>query len=202
LKEEAEQATQFLYGGSKRTTAPCAGLWIGAKWFEGPADKLSTSTFGEFILAEAAFSSWAKSGSDQQLDRLCAILYRPKKPFWQLLSAEFDGDRRVKLNSNMLADRAKAFSKAPQGFKLAVAAYFAGSLEAMASSFPRLFQKASKDAKPSKAIWMKAAARLANGLPNYDAILKTRLSLALFQLSELAEEAERIREATEKYSKK
>jgi hypothetical protein len=49
---------------------------------------------------------------------------------------------------------------------------------------------------------MKAAARLADGLPNYDAILKTRLSLALFQLSEMAEEAERIKEATEKMRKK
>jgi hypothetical protein len=102
----------------------------------------------------------------------------------------------------MLGDRSKAFAKAEEGFKLAVAAYFVGSLDALASSFPKLFQKAGPKAQPSRAIWMKAAARLADGLPNYDAILKTRLSLALFQLSEMAEEAERIKEATEKMRKK
>jgi hypothetical protein len=78
--------------------------------------------------------------------------------------------------------------------KLAIAVYFAGCKEYFAKAFPKIFKKnEDKKAKPDKAVWLKSLDSLADGLPNYDAILDTRLNLVFFHMSQRIEANERMK---------
>jgi hypothetical protein len=193
------KATEFLYQGSQRTKAPMAGIRIGWRWLTGPGDRLRTCTFGEFIHLEAAFSAWRSSFDVEKLDKLCAILLRPNKPIWQRWQSDYDGDARKALNAGTIQARAVLFSSVPLEQKLAVSAYFGGCMADLAKSFPLLFQKDSDGGGGGGQVWMKAVSRMANGLPHYEAVLNTRLSTALFELSQMAEDAKNMKEI---YAKK
>lgn len=99
-------------------------LWIN---YYGPTNQFANITFGEYNDALRLFLQFNTSGDVDLLYQMAAILYRPKKPFHfiQKRLNSYDGDIRIKYNSNHVEKRAKTFKYAPYGFVYGVYLLFA-----------------------------------------------------------------------------
>lgn len=75
----------------------------------GPADALQDITFKQYIDAHAYFESYAKTNDLAALDKLVAVLYRPKKKSHDLKKIE---------------RRARLISRYPLGYRFAVYLFF------------------------------------------------------------------------------
>lgn len=89
----------------------------GVKYY-GPADALSDISFSEYLAASNCFFEYSKTGDIKELNRLVAILYRPKKMFKTQKEAYVDA---------LVAKRAIALASLSNDIKHAVYFYFASS---------------------------------------------------------------------------
>lgn len=186
-REDAAEILSFI-GKTYRTKA-LQSIRVGLTRFYGPNDKLGNISFGEFITADRAFDDFIETKDLKKLDRLCAILFRQKKWPWQKL----DGDVRVLFDSNAIDER--RWAKVPIERKLAIAVFFSGCKQALAKAFPKIFKKSlTPTAVTDKTVWLKSLHSLADGIPNYDAVLSTRLFLVMFEMTQRIEEVERLKQ--------
>ncbi len=94
--------------------------------YYGPGDVLQNCTGFEYKEAHSAFKQFDKTQEVEHLDRLIAILYRPRKRWLFLLrlKKEFNGQTRTefktKSNPRFLEKRQKHFAKLPFHVKYAV----------------------------------------------------------------------------------
>jgi hypothetical protein len=86
--------------------------------FYGPANALSDCTFLEYKDAGTHFRQYAKTEDEADLNRLVAVLYRPKD--WR--------GNRVKYNPDSVDKRAALVSKVPIGLRFGVFLFF-GAIE-------------------------------------------------------------------------
>jgi hypothetical protein len=96
----------------------------------GPADALSDLSFFEYIEAHHAFLECAADSSGsvpvENIDRLIAILYRPKRRFSWLrkLSPLWNGQMREKYNEHTVEDRLLKVSKLPIEVKVGILIWY------------------------------------------------------------------------------
>jgi hypothetical protein len=97
----------------------------------------------EFHLAELAWDDFFQTGNFKSLDRLVAILYRPKIYFhyFRKNKTSYKGDPRQEFNDQLIDDRMKSVATIPVELKLIVAWWFEGSLKQMSDTFPKLYNK-------------------------------------------------------------
>lgn len=101
-----------------------APLWA---TYYGPSDSFMNLTFGEYVDVLRLFLDFSASKDFMLLYDITAILYRPKKPFHFIrkLGNSYNGDCRVKYNSNKVQERAVTLRTAPVGFIFGVYLLFA-----------------------------------------------------------------------------
>lgn len=104
--------------------------------YYGPADSFMNMTFGEYSDGLRMFHDFPVIGDYNIIITLAAIFYRPKKAFHfiQKRLPKYDGDIRVRYNSNNLEARVKKLKLAPIGFTYGFYLLFASFLKYMATA--------------------------------------------------------------------
>ena len=98
----------------------------------GPDDVLSDCTAFEYKEAHSAFTQFVNTQNGEYLDRLIAILYRPRKKFlfFKMMKNDFNGQYRQeftpKTNPLLLEKRIKKVAKLPYHIKFAVFLIYLG----------------------------------------------------------------------------
>ena len=114
---------------------------ICGKYF-GPADALQDATFCEYRLAHSYLVSYIHSHDEHELDKLIAVLYRPRKRFLWLRKKlnSFDGQEREsitsKTNPRLLEKRAQRIARLPKAVRYGIFLYFSGSEEYLVKGKP------------------------------------------------------------------
>ncbi len=104
----------------------------------GPKDALQDISFAEYRIAHGYFTAYLQSHSENDLNHLIAVLYRPVKRFLWLknLLPSFDGQIRVpftaKSNPLFLEERVKEIAKLPLAVRYGIFLFFSGSEEFLA----------------------------------------------------------------------
>lgn len=94
----------------------------------GPADGLTDISFFEYIDAHNHYIDYINSASEESLNSLVAVLYRPQIPDYEnaSLQEDFDGSRRVKYNPNVVELRSRDIGKLPFVERYGIFLYFHG----------------------------------------------------------------------------
>jgi hypothetical protein len=110
--------------------------------FIGP-ENFSKLEIWEFSLAEMAFNDYFSNGMPESLNKLIAILYRPKKLFLSLKKkwASYNGDPRQPFNDQLIAGRADKIARESETDKYLVSLWFEGWLKQLPELFPKLYEK-------------------------------------------------------------
>jgi len=144
-----------------RQLLPRLGPWYAR--LAGPGDWLAGVQVWEFANAEAALSKWVASQAEADLNRLVAVLYRPRRAFYWLhrLSPAFNGDVRQLFNEKTVGARALRVARLPLVQRQAVLLYYLGCRASLENAYPHLFdgdEANGKDANP----WLTLIGRLPN----------------------------------------
>ena len=114
----------------------------GLRKYHGPSDAMTNCTFGEFTLASSALEEYQKTGSENHLDQLVAILYRPKKAFWSVRKYFTDTqDPRVRFMNRSLKQRADRLAKVDHCIKYSVFLFFNGVLNSLTGMYPCVYRQ-------------------------------------------------------------
>jgi hypothetical protein len=114
----------------------------GLRKYYGPAYTMTSCTFGEFTLASSVLDEYQKSGSEDHLDQLVAILYRPNKTLWFIRKHFTDHqDPRVRLMNRSLKKRAGQMAKVDYCIKHSVFLFFSGILNSLTGLYPYVYRR-------------------------------------------------------------
>lgn len=100
--------------------------------YHGPADALQDVTFCEYRHAHRYYAAYLKSHSEDDLNHMIAVLYRPLKRFlfFKRLSPSFNGQYRVPFTSEhnpiLLAKRAREIGNLPFALRYGIFLFFSG----------------------------------------------------------------------------
>lgn len=153
----------------------------GLKKYYGPADSMVYCTFGEFTLACSALDDYQKTGEEEHLDQLVAILYRPQKCFWFIRKYFTDNqDPRAKFMNRMLKIRAGKIGLVDHRVKYSVYLFFNGVLNSLPALYPYVYKQ--KDETDSQdAGWASLIISLADGKTD-DKSLETVMNSNLYNV--------------------
>lgn len=103
---------------------------LGRKIFYGPGDFLQGMVFSEYKDALAAAMKYMDTNDDYWLDRLAAILYRPKRKGLKRLklTTDFDGQTRVPYNQKLAEHNTGIMKGVNRGIKYMIMMYVMGCL--------------------------------------------------------------------------
>lgn len=103
---------------------------LGRKIFYGPGDFLQGMVFSEYKDALAAATKYMDTNDDYWLDRLAAILYRPKRKGLKKLklTTDFDGQTRAPYNQNLAEHNTGIMKRVNKGIKYMILMYIMGCL--------------------------------------------------------------------------
>jgi len=153
----------------------------GLRRYYGPSDAMTNCTFGEFTLASSVLDEYHKTGSEDHLDQLIAILYRPKKMFWFIRKNLTDHqDTRVRIMNRSLKKRACRMAKIDHCIKYSVLLFFTGILNSLTSLYPYVYRQ--KDETESQDnCWASLIISLADGKTD-DQSLETVMNSNLYNV--------------------
>lgn len=124
-------------------------------WLLGPKEALSNITLQEFAYADKAFIDFINNKNFQSLDRLIAILYRPKKACFSENSPNYQGDLRIAFNAFKINQQLKRIKYLDWHYKMAICMFFWGSRNFLAKAYPHVFSSGNKrTAKSQKLGWI------------------------------------------------
>jgi len=154
---------------------------IGLKKYYGPSDAMTNCTFGEFTLASSVLEEFHKSSSEDHLDQLVAILYRPKKAFWFIRKHFTDHqDPRVRFMNRSLNKRAGRMAKIDHCLKYSVFLFFTGVLNSLTTLYPYVYRQ-KEDADSQDNSWASLIISLADGKTD-DKSLETVMNSNLYNV--------------------
>jgi len=111
-------------------------------FLHGFSDDMKDCTFGEFTNAQMKVEDYGKSGKEEDLDELVAILYRRKKRLWMIRKHFTDtADCRVRFVEKNLPRGAKRLSRVAQPVKYAVYLNVLGVISTLPDKFPNVYRK-------------------------------------------------------------
>jgi hypothetical protein len=160
---------------------------INGKKLHGPADGLSNILLKEYIHAETFYTEYFKTNSENALNNLIAVLYRPAgktKPD----SINFSGDLREPFNDFLTETYAQITRKITPDIKRAVLWYYEGCKRHIANLFPKVFKEGNGESSSDKNIFMQFMTivdELANNQPaENERIMNVYLYTALNSLNQ------------------
>jgi len=130
------------------------------KKYYAPKNVLNSFVAWEYALAESSFFSYAETNKEIFLDRLIAIIYRAKKPFYKIrrYSKSFDGDIRMSFNDHLVGKRMKKISKIPYHHKWLIFRWFSYQREMILKAHPYTFNSKRDENKKKQtdvgSIWI------------------------------------------------
>jgi hypothetical protein len=187
--------------GLTKQLLPC--LWVPSLWpfgskLYGPANELSNLSFIEFIKAESAYISYAKTRNPEALDLLVAILYRPKRKDYNPSSPEYDGDIREKYNDHLLASRIQLVNRLPLATRQAVFLYYDGCRSLILKQYENVFRKPKNGEGDAKGRgWGHVLRSLAGSVNEYERTAFQPLGTVLADLDMAIQESDELQERLE-----
>lgn len=176
----------------------------GTKKYYGPADAMTNCTFGEFTLASLALEEYHKSGDENHLDQLVAILYRPKKTFWFIKRHFTDHqDPRVRFMNRSLKKRTTKMAKVDQCIKYSVSLFFSGVLNSLTSLYPYVYRQ-NDDFNSQDNGWATLIISLADGKTDdksLETVMNSNLYNVFIGLNKKAREYQEFLDKTESYGR-
>ncbi|MDD4554026.1 MAG: hypothetical protein PHP04_07495 [Bacteroidales bacterium] len=156
-------------------------LKTGLKKYYGPTDAMVYCTFGEFTLACSALDDYQKTGEEQYLDQLVAILYRPQKFCWSIGKYFTDiQDPRAKFMNRTLKRRVGKLRSIDHCEKYSVYLFFNGVLNSLPALYPYVYsQKDETDSQDTG--WASLIISLADGKTD-DKSLETVMNSNLYNV--------------------
>ena len=162
-----------------RCVIPVIGT--GLRKYYGPSDAMTNCTFGEFTLASSVLDEYHKSGSEDHLDQLVAILYRPKKAFWFIRRHFTDHqDPRVRFMNRSLKRRTGQMAKIDHCLKHSVLLFFNGILNSLTSLYPYVYRQKDESESQDNG-WVTLIISLADGKTD-DKSLETVMNSNLYNV--------------------
>jgi len=113
-------------------------------YYYGPSDKLFNITLSEFIHAETNLGRYLKTREIGYLDKLIAILYRPKGN--DPNATDFNGDIRQPFNDHRIDYHARKVHKLMMNVKLSILYFYQGCQQWYQRQFPHVFSPGKKKA--------------------------------------------------------
>lgn len=175
-------------------------IFVGHKFYYGPSDNCSNLVFIELIKAFTAYENYIANKDVAHLNRLVAILYRPKKLRYNPESEDYDGDIRAKYNDHLVQLRANYMKDLAPPVKLAILMFFDACRERIIASFPHVFKKADTPStgtgSSSGSAYADLLRKMAGSPMNYEKMAYVPATTALYDLNEtIAEDKERERKS-------
>lgn len=130
---------KYIFEGIKRTDF-IPFVKNNNKTLYAPGPRLNNISIAEFSLADAAYYLWRKTDNKEYLNLLCAILYRPKKWFFQDKSQ----DQRRRFNKFEAEKRSKSLNISLK-LKIAIAFTYEGCRNNIMQTRPNTFPKGDSD---------------------------------------------------------
>ncbi|MFD2961382.1 MULTISPECIES: hypothetical protein [Olivibacter] len=117
--------------------------------YYGPADRLDNLRFGEFVMAETYFIQYFNTKDPNVLNKLIAVLYRPKGKGKEYVvgSATYRGDVRVKFNGQNVDDQAKTFELLNPVIRDAIYLFYVSARWLLFENFPHILPKGKNKSK-------------------------------------------------------
>lgn len=145
--------TDFLYTETDLTKFPkkIKGLY-------GPSDRLANLTIEEFTYADLFFYNWTQKRDTDNLNRLVAVLYRPKGS-----KQTKHIDARKPFIKEELRLHASIVEKIPQDVKLTILMAFQGSRERMRNRYTHVFSKGGASKQSTYAPFTKIINSMSRG---------------------------------------
>jgi hypothetical protein len=190
--------TNFLYSDQLLTKNTLGSYKNGifAKRLYGPDDSLLNITFNEFIKCEEHYINFVQGNTLDELDSLCAVLFRPKRK-------EYDptkhNDIREPFNDLTLPNNHQRTKKWPYKAKMAVFLYYHGSRKQLLSLVPTTKNSTKRKGNYS---WIHVMDDLAENLINLDKVGNTNAYTVLFHYGKKVQEAEDRAEEIKKLQRK
>lgn len=153
----------------------------GLRKYYGTSDAMTNCTFGEFTLASSFLDEYQKTGSEDHLDQLIAILYRPKKMFWFIRKHLTDHqDPRVNFMNRSLKKRACRMAKIDHCIKHSVLLFFTGILNSLTGLYPYVYRQKDETDNQENG-WASLIISLADGKTD-DKSLETVMNSNLYNV--------------------
>jgi len=153
----------------------------GLRKYYGPSDAMTNCTFGEFTMASSVLEEYHKSGLEDQLDQLVAILYRPKKAFWFVRNYFTDNqDPRKKFVTRSLKKRCTRMAALDYHIKYSVFLFFSGVLNSLPVLYPYVYQQKGNAGSEDNG-WASLIISLADGKTD-DQSLETVMNSNLYNV--------------------
>ena len=191
--QELCQHTNFLFQENQRTVNPLPKFRRWCRVYHGPSDRLANITAGEFHFADLFFQEWMDTESENALNNLVAVLYRPKGKgdLHDPNSDFFSGDIRIPFNQNSIEARAKRLAGISRAKKLAIAHFYEGCRNGIIEAYPEIFKKNGKRSGSSEG-WIPVFRALSKDI-HYERIAEMRLGRVLYEMVESQKEAQELK---------
>lgn len=164
-KEKDGEPVKYLY--SKLHVSLLKSFKRAGKIYHAPADALGNCLFAEYIHCETFYVNYCKTKDQIWLQKIMAVLYRPKKSRTKTDSENFDGDIRQPLNDFLIDKRTEIFSSVPIYIKNMVYLFYSGCHNYIQASFPDVFSGGSTSSKKKDDVFA-GMMKLVNALANND----------------------------------
>jgi len=154
----------------------------------GPSDTLTNLLFEEFIHTETYLNRFETTrGEPKYLDKLIAVLYRPKARHLNIDSNNFKGDIREPFNDHVTQKIARLVARMKDDYKKAILLFYNGCRRFITSKFPNTFSETSSGSDDIFMSFMKLVNALSESdVTKKEQVRKSYLYDVLITLEELA----------------
>jgi hypothetical protein len=113
------------------TTRPFDTVKVGTEEWVLFEENLTSMSFGELSDAYIHLLAFTKQliEGDERLHHLIATICRPRKEGDYILDTHWNGDHRIPYNAHAVKEMSKKVALLPEGTKVAIMVYFAGSVK-------------------------------------------------------------------------
>lgn len=159
---------------------PTLSLGVFSKYY-GPHDGLANVSIGEFSFAITFYNRYSKTKNIADLDKLIAILYRPKNK-----NADETGDARKPFKKHLIEAYEIELRQLQLKYKQAVYLYFIGCMEAWSRRYQFVFSKAEGSSSGSGTPFINIIIELAGGkFGTFDQTFEQNADIVLTELNNL-----------------
>ncbi len=157
--------------------------------FHGPSDGLTNLCMNEYIHAETNFYKFCKTSEEKYLDKLIAIIYRPRNKKSNPDAIDYTGDLRLPFN-DFLTERYTALLKSLNpATKYAIFIFYQGCKNFLINKFPNVYSGGSSSDDDVFMGFMSLVNALANSdVTKKEEVRKAYLMDVMITLEQLAKQ--------------
>ncbi len=189
FKKIVHKKTATFIIDSRLTNNLIPEIKVSGKTFLGSSDGLTNLTFNEYIHSETSFYKFCKTKEEKHLNKLIAILYRPKNKKATPDNIDYKGDLRVSFN-DFLTDRyARILNNLNPVTKNAIFLFYQGCRNFLLEKFPNVFSGGSSSGEDVFYGFMNLVNALANSdVTKKEEVRKAYLMDVMVTLEQLAKQ--------------